>query len=162
MPGGRQPLQVRARLGQAPADALDLPDQEAAADKSVQPDPAGDDVSACLFPGDLHPVGSERLERLRLDQRQLVAAACPRERSLAAEVPVTLEAMSRDRPSYLDPTERTFGCCSDQEAGDETARLGRLAVGHRYVEAELERRDDDALDEVTSTREQPAGIQQRP
>ncbi len=162
MPGGREPLQVRARLGQAPADALDLPDQEAAADESVQPDPAGDDVAACLFPGDLDPVGSERLERLRLDQRQLVAAACPRERSLAAEVPVALEPMSRDRPSYLDPTERPFGCRSDQEAGDETARLGRLAVGHRYVEAELERRDHDALDEVTSTREQPAGIQQRP
>ena len=70
--------------------------------------------------------------------------------------------MSRDRPSYLDPTERSFGCCSDQEAGDETSRLGRLAVGHRSVEAELERRDDDALDEVASAREQPAGSSNGP
>ena len=79
----RQPLQVGARLGEPAADALDLPDPEAAADESVQPDPAGDDVAARLLPGDLDPVGSERLERLRLDQRQLVAAACARERSLA-------------------------------------------------------------------------------
>ena len=49
----RQPLEVRARLGEAPADALDLPDQEAAADERVQPDAAGDDVAARLFPGDL-------------------------------------------------------------------------------------------------------------
>ena len=162
MPGWRQPLEVRARLGETPADALDLPDQEAAADEGVQPDAAGDDVAARLFPGDLDPLGSERLERLRLDQRQLVAAACARERSLTAEVPVALEPTSRDRPSYLDATERPFGRRRDQEAGDETARLGRLAVRHRYVETELERRDHDALDEGASAREQPGGIQQRP
>src|SRR6188472_1451995 len=39
--GRRQLLEVRARLGETPAGALDLPDPEAAADEGVQPDAAG-------------------------------------------------------------------------------------------------------------------------
>ena len=76
-----EPLEVGARLGEPAADALDVADPEAAADEGVQPDPAGDDVAACLLPGDLDAFGRQRLERLRLDQRQLVAAAGAGERA---------------------------------------------------------------------------------
>ena len=51
----RKPLEVRARLGEPAADALDVADQEPATDERVQPDAAGDDVATRLLPGDLDP-----------------------------------------------------------------------------------------------------------
>ena len=45
-PGPRQRLQVKARLAELDALALDLPDEEALADELVQAHPAGDDLTA--------------------------------------------------------------------------------------------------------------------
>src|SRR4051794_21053022 len=52
-PGRSEALQVRTRLREAATDAFDAPDPEALPHEGVQADAARDDVSACLFPGDL-------------------------------------------------------------------------------------------------------------
>ena len=119
-----KPLQVRARLGEPAADTLDLADPEAVADEGVQPDPAGDDVAAGLLPGDLDAVRRERVERLGLDQRQLVAAAGAGERAGSAGVAVAVETATRDSLCLPDALERRLGRRCHQESGDDAARLG--------------------------------------
>ena len=145
---------MRARLGEPAADALDVPDQEPATDESIQPDAAGDDVATRLLPGDLDPIGGERLERLRLDQRQLVAAAAARERALAAEVAVALEPASRDRLGDVDTSERASAAGATSSPATTPPASAGCAVRRRDIETELERRDHDALDERAAAGEQ--------
>ena len=80
---GRERLQVRARLRETAPDAFDFADPEPPVDERVEADPAGDDVPPRLFPGDLDPVRAHRVERLGLDERQLVAASRAGERPRA-------------------------------------------------------------------------------
>src|SRR5215218_5332628 len=67
---GRQALQVRARLAQPLAEALDVADPEALADEGVQVDASGDDVPARLFRGEPTRRELEAVEHLCLDQRE--------------------------------------------------------------------------------------------
>src|SRR5689334_17697165 len=53
-PRARQAFEVRARLGEPPADARHRADGEATADQLVEVDAAGDDVAARLFPRQPH------------------------------------------------------------------------------------------------------------
>src|SRR5947208_3003777 len=82
-PGPRELLQVGARLCEASADALDLPDPERLPGERVERDPGRDDVAPRLFPGE-----ADLVEHLRLDQCQLVTAARGAERPLSRRVPV--------------------------------------------------------------------------
>src|SRR4051812_4046700 len=90
-PGGSEALEVRARLGEPATDALDAPDPEAVPDERVQADAARDDVPACLLPGDLDTFRAECLQRLGLDERQLVPSSVARERACTPRVAVTHE-----------------------------------------------------------------------
>ena len=120
--------------------------------RGVQPDAAGDDVATRLLPGDLDPIGGERLERLRLDQRQLVAAAATRERAATVEVAVALEPAARDGLGEEDAFERSLrGRCYEQSR-DDAARLG----GRPYGEATSRPSWNGAIT-TPSTSEPPRG-----
>ena len=160
--GRRQPLQVRARLGETPADALDFADPEAASDERVQRDPARDDVPPRLFPRHRDTVRRERLDCLGLDQRQLVAAAAPRERAGALPVAVAAEPLpatasaSRTRTSGASAAGATSNPATTPPSHRLTVRAGR-------IETELERRHHDAFDATEPPlREQPRRVEHRP
>ena len=73
-PGPGQALEVVAGLAQLDPFALDLADPKALAHQVVQPDSAGEDIAARFRRGQLDPLlGLQRLQRLGLDQREVVA-----------------------------------------------------------------------------------------
>src|SRR4029077_20304832 len=81
-----QALEVRARLAEALAEAVDLADAEAPADERVEVDAAGHDVSARLLRREAPAREGEGVEHLGLDERQVVAAAVSvRERPAVVE-----------------------------------------------------------------------------
>ena len=100
-PRPREPLEVGARLGQPASDAFSRPDGEAPADERVQRDAARDDVPARLLPRQV-----DFLERLLLDERQLVPATAAAEGSPAVEVAVALEPAAGDGADGVDRDER--------------------------------------------------------
>src|SRR6185436_6428252 len=61
-----QPLEVRARLAQALAEALDIADAEPLPDESVEVDAAGHDVPARLLRGEASAGERQRVEHLGL------------------------------------------------------------------------------------------------
>ncbi len=66
--------EAQTGLAQLDADALDDADAEAPSDEIVQPHAPGDDVAARRGRLERDPgLGAQRLERLRLDQRQIDA-----------------------------------------------------------------------------------------
>src|SRR5947208_3057922 len=71
---GRQALEVRARLAQPLAEALDVADPEVLADEGIQVDAAGDDVPPGLFRGEPASREVDALEHLCLDKREVVPA----------------------------------------------------------------------------------------
>ena len=79
-PGGASRCRCEHGSARRRPDALDRSRSGSGDRRERSSDPAGDDVPARLLPGDLDTVRRERIERLGLDQRQLVAAAAPRER----------------------------------------------------------------------------------
>lgn len=89
-------LQVRARLREAAADAFDLADAEVMPDERIEPDAAGDDVPTGILPCDLDAGRRECVERLDLDQRQLIAATGSRERSCPVRIAIALETSPGD------------------------------------------------------------------
>ena len=102
------------------------------------------------------PSACERLERLRLDQGQLVAAAASRETARAIRVAVASQAASRDRLRFGHLHERRFRRRRDQQSRDD-ALTNRLPVRRSLIETELERRHRDALRKRATPASSPAG-----
>src|SRR5215213_976657 len=126
-PGPRQRLEVRARLAELDAVALDLPDAEALADQIVQPDaPYGE-----LPP---RPAGrqSHVVDRLGLDERERLA----RQRALGMELPVTLEPVPGDGACLLHHPEL---------ARDLAADVNRLHHGTDHTHRPRRRRSPPPL-----------------
>src|SRR5712671_435767 len=115
-------FEVGTRLRESSADAHHGSDEEASADEGVQRDAARHDVPSRLFPGKVNSV-----ERLRLDQRQLVAVAGPAESAPTAGVSIALEPASRDRYYLVDGNKGCLRIGCDQEPGHR-AGLGGGAV----------------------------------
>src|SRR4051812_24516840 len=107
-----EPLQMRARLGEAAADALHGADAEASADQRIERDAARHDVPSCVLPRD-----ADVVERFGLDERQLVAALAA-ERAAAVRIAVALEPAPRDRLDRLDADERALSLQRDEQADD--------------------------------------------
>ena len=95
-----EPLEMRARLGQATTNTLDNADREPVPDESVQRNPVRHDVPARLLPGEV-----ERVENLCFDERQLVAVPRPAEGSASVVVAVTFQAAPGDRLGLLYPCQ---------------------------------------------------------
>src|SRR5262245_53903228 len=133
----RDPLEVGARLAQAAPDALDFADPKTTPDERVQRHAAGDDVPPRALPRD-----AELVQRLRLDERQLVPAPRPAERSAAGRVAVSLQSPARDRDDRLDADEGRLGLGCDEQPGDR-AGTG-LAVLFADSASEVEGRDQPA------------------
>ena len=94
-PGPRQTLQVRARLAQLHAHALDVSDPEPPADQVVQAHAAHHNLAARLGSGK-----PDVRQCLGLDQRQRHA---PR---VLTEVPVAHQALARERGDRVDRRDR--------------------------------------------------------
>ena len=108
------------------------PTREAAPDQVVEADPARDHVAARLAGLELDPVlGRERLDRLGLDQRQVLAGlALLVEGAVAGEVAVALDALAR-RPHASSTAAARLGARRDEDALDGSHRpihLGYPAV----------------------------------
>src|SRR4051812_49308104 len=107
-------LEVGARLAQAAADALGLPDAEAPPDERVEVDAAGDDVAARLGGRE-----AELLDDLALDQRQIVAVGVGvGERAVVREIAVALEAAAGVGVRAVDELHRGLGGGRDRERLD--------------------------------------------
>src|SRR4051812_39531488 len=84
--------QVRARLAQLDAFALDVPDAETPADERVQVDPSRQHISAARLRGELHPaLLVERAQRLLGDEGERVSG---RRAAVGPVVAVAREALS--------------------------------------------------------------------
>ena len=151
----RERLQVRARLREAPPDAFDLADPEPPVDERVEADPAGDDVPSRLLPGDLDPIRAHGVERLGLDERQLVAASRPGEGSRTVRVSVAQESAAGDRVCLVDANECSGRRRRDEERGNGAVPFGNRTVRRGRREAEIERGDRDRLDDRVVADETP-------
>jgi len=111
---------VAARVAQTPADAFDLAHREAAPDQIVQADATRHDVAARLAGAELDAVhAGKRLDRLRLDQRDVLARlALVEEGAAAGEIAVPLEALAGDRPDLPDRKRLALGVGRDVDALD--------------------------------------------
>ena len=149
-------LEVRARFGEPPSDAPDLTDLEAMPDERVQRDPARDDISARLLPGKVDGV-----EYFPLDQRQLVAATRPAERSAAVVVAIALEPTAGDRGHPVDTGKRARRVRRDENRNDR-ADTTILTVRLINRQPDVEPREQPSLLDRSSAAERIARVVQRP
>jgi hypothetical protein len=127
-----EPFQMRARFGQAPTNALHPSDPEATTRESVERDPLRHHVASRLLPGEI-----DRVEHLRFDQRQVIAAPHPAEGSSPGVVAVTLQAATRLRPHGFETHERSPGIRRHEDAdhrADATIMSVRVLDGQPQVE----------------------------
>src|SRR5262245_34283181 len=150
----RDPLEVGARLAQAPPDALGLAELEVPTDERVEPYAAGDDVAPSPLPRD-----AELVERLRFDECQLVAAPRLAERPAAGGVTVALQASPCDCNDRLDRDERRLGLRRDEDPGDRPD-AGRLVL-FSDAASEVERRDEPARFDRSAAGDRVSRIEQR-
>ena len=90
-----EPLEVRARLGQAQPTAVDVADEEVAADQGVDVDAAGQNVASGAGEVEAGVAGGEFFHHFRCDQGELVPGPvrpAGAEGAGAVGVAVTLEA----------------------------------------------------------------------
>ena len=114
MPVVGQRLQVRARLAELDAAALDVADAKALADERVQAHAARRELTARLARRELDAVlGGELLELLALDQRQVLLG-----RGARLELAIAAKSCAGDRLDALDRVDRRGDLRGEVDAHD--------------------------------------------
>src|SRR5581483_10861176 len=151
-----QRLQVCARLREPAADAHHVADREAAADEAVQCDASRDDVPARVLPAEL-----ERVEDVRVDERQLVAETRRAERPAPLAVAVSGEASPRDGLDRSAAVERLLGTGRREDRLDDPGRRPS-AVGLLDRQMHVESREQPAFLDRPAAPDRSRRVVQRP